>query len=172
MAKNTYQQVLDKAKTKFEKAQEAFEKSEAELNAAREANDKADDATKANKEKALVKATEKHTKNVEALQTAEAELAEIEANPGLYGEEEESDIIQSKDEKYSFHKKDAGFVHVRMARVEKLASGAEVEDPGSVRYQMFRPEVYEDQVFNKSKGLPSIWDQGETVRVVHEPAKA
>lgn len=172
MAKNTYQQVLNKAKTKFEKAQEAFETSEAELNAAREAHDNADEANKAKTDKALVKATEKHTKNVEALQTAEAELSEIEANPGIYGEEEESDMIQSKDEKYSFHKKDAGFVHVRMARVEKLPSGATVEDPGSVRYQMFRPEVFEDQKFNKEKGLPSIWDQGETVLVVHEPVKA
>lgn len=171
MAKITYQQVLDKAKSKFDKAQAAFEASQAELNAAREAHENADEANKAKTEKALLKATEKHTKNVEAFEASQAELVDIESNPEKYGEAEESDIIQSSDEKYSFHKKDAGYVHVRMSRIEKLASGASVEDPGSVRYQMFRPEVFEDQKFNKEKGLPSIWDQGETVQVVHDPAK-
>lgn len=75
------------------------------------------------------------------------------------------------DQTYEFDPKDKAYVHVRMSRIEKLTSGAEVEDPGSVRFQQFRPEVFEDQKLNKEKGLPSIWDMGETVRVVHDPSK-
>lgn len=75
------------------------------------------------------------------------------------------------DSSYEFDKKDADHYHVRHSRMEKLTSGVVIEDPGSVRFQQYRKEVFEDQILNQEKGLPSIWDNGEALKVVHDPTK-
>lgn len=77
----------------------------------------------------------------------------------------------SVDSNYELDEKDKDHYHVKHSRVETLPSGAQVEDPGSIRIQTYNKNVFEDQVVNKEKGLPSIWDMGETLVVLHDPTK-
>lgn len=93
------------------------------------------------------------------------------ATPGTPEPAATGKVFGNLDKSYEFDAKEQGHYHVRHARMEKLSSGAAVEDPGSVRFQIYRKEVFEDQVLNNEKGLPSIWDAGETLKIVHDPTK-
>lgn len=81
--------------------------------------------------------------------------------------------LKHNDEKYEYPGTEAENYIVRHSRFEKLSSGKEVEDPGSVRIQIYRPEVYEDLVYeNEKTGKRNAFVAiGEKAIVLHDPTK-
>lgn len=143
---------------------QASKDAKSELQAAQEAFDSAEDAKAKDKaEKALIKAQENAAKKEAEEKAAQEAFDSAESNTGK--------LKGNVDSSYEFEAKDRKAVHVRHSRIEKLPSGAAVEDPGSVRIQMYDVHTFEDQKLNKEKGLPSIWDMGETLKVLHDPTK-
>ncbi len=151
-------------KSQLDKAIKALEKANVDYSAAQEAfNSAEDEKTKEKAEKSLIKAKENlEAKEAEANEAQEA-FNNAETNSGK--------IKGNRDSSYEFDEKEAGMFHIRHSRMETLASGSTVEDPGSVRIQKYGIRFIEDQKINKEKGEPSIWDMGETVKILHDPTK-
>lgn len=153
-------------KIKFDLATKAFEKLQEDLLAAEMELSKAeDDKSKSKAESKIAKLKEKEagvTKNLSDAQEAYFNAPDDVDNGKLTG---------SVDSEYEFNTKDKDHYHVKHSRMEKLPSGALIEDPGSIRIQMYDKNTFEDQKLNQEKGLPSIWDMGETVTILHDPTK-
>lgn len=155
---------MEKLKTLLEKALKSFEEAKSELQSAQEAFDNAEEGkAKKDAEKAFIKAQENVAIKEADVKAAQEAFDNAEANSGK--------MKGNKDSDYEFDAKEKNAFHVRHSRIETLASGATVEDPRSVRIQMYDKHTFEDQMLNKEKGLPSIWDMGETLKVLHDPTK-
>jgi len=81
--------------------------------------------------------------------------------------------VKHKDEEYEFAGTEKENYIVRHSRTTKHESGAVTEDPGSVRVQIYRPEVYKDLMHeDEGKGKVSAFSQlGEKLIVIHDPSK-
>lgn len=81
--------------------------------------------------------------------------------------------IKHKEEKYQIPGREKGNFVVRHSREEKTTSGTVIEDPGSVRIQFYRPEVYAEMIReNEKAGKKNAFvEMGEKVIVLHDPTK-
>lgn len=81
----------------------------------------------------------------------------------------------NKDEKkeYAFNPEFVDHYLVRHSKFEKLASGAQVEDPRSIHYQFYEEAIFEKMSAQKvvdGKQEPSSFDaMGITVTILHDP---
>jgi hypothetical protein len=82
---------------------------------------------------------------------------------------------QDTEKKYPFPRQFADHFYVRHFRVEKMPSGAMVEDPGSSRFQYYTPDDFEKlskQPVKDGKQRPSQFDlAGLSTEVLHDPTK-
>lgn len=82
----------------------------------------------------------------------------------------------NKDEKqeYAFKPEFQDHFVIRHSKIEKLSSGAAVEDPNSVYYQFYEVDeferMYEQKVRRDGVQVPSKFDNlGLTVTILHDP---
>jgi|GEM_PF-2877337 len=183
-------QSTDQAKPAAEKAKAENAKKDAE-----DAKKESDSKPAAEKAKAdeLAEAQKAHTKSVIRytelfskapsdkltidtinilIEEREEEINEAAANSAT-ADQPKDFTVEHNDEKYKFPIGEKKNFIVRHSRMEKLSSGQAVEDPGSVRIQIYRPEVYADLINeNEKTGERNAFVQsGEKTIVLNDPTK-
>jgi len=129
--------------------------------------------TQAKLEKAEAKLKELEEKEAADKLKAEQEAA---AKAEAQKEKEKSQKpfkVKHKDEEYTFPASEKGNFIVRHSKMFKSPTGQSMEDPGSVRTQIYRPEVYADLIHeNEATGEQNAFVQsGEKTIVLHDPTK-
>ena len=127
-------------------------------------------------------ATEAKLKQLEEKEAAESEKAAEQEK--LAQEKKEQDAkaaaaakkplkLKYKDEEHEFPASEKGNFIVRHSKMFKSPTGQSMEDPGSVRTQIYRPEVYADLINeNEKTGEQNAFVQsGEKTIVLHDPTK-
>lgn len=81
--------------------------------------------------------------------------------------------LKHKDEEYEYPAGEKENFIVRHSKMFKSPTGQSMEDPGSVRIQIYRPEVYADLINeNEATGEQNAFVQsGEKTIVLHDPTK-
>jgi len=142
--------------------------------AAKEKAEKAAADKKANEEAAAKK--QKEAEDKAAKEKADRESQEEEERKAKEEAEAAAKApikLSFKDEKYEYPASEKKNFIVRHSRMEAMPSGAEVEDPGSVRIQIYRPEVYAELIHESKKGgnKNAFVEAGEKAIVLHDPTK-
>ncbi|GGG97389.1 hypothetical protein [Pedobacter zeae] len=153
---------------------------------------KAEKEAEAAKAEALAakEAYENKLKDLEEKEAAEKEKAEKEAEAAkaeedrIIAEKKELDAkaaaeaakpwkLKHNGEVYEYPASEKKNFIVRHSRMFKAPSGEEMEDPGSIRIQIYRPEVYADLIHENEKvGKRNAFVQGgEKTIVLHDPTK-
>jgi len=117
-------------------------------------------------------AVEKKIAELEAARAEKAAAAEAELKAKAK-EAVEPFVVKHKEEKYKIPGTEKNNYVVRHSREEKTTSGSVIEDPGSVRIQFYRPEVYNEMIReNEKTGKKNAFlEMGEKAIVLHDPTK-
>lgn len=148
-----------------------------------------DAAVKLKEAEAKLEAANKKLKDLEDKAAAdklkaEQDAAAKEAEDKAIAEKKEQDAkaaadaekplkLKHNDEKYEFPAGEKKNFIVRHSSKFTSPTGQVMEDPGSVRTQIYRPEVYFDLIHeNEKTGEQNAFVQaGDTVIVLHDPTK-